>query len=183
MHTDIRPSPTRHRAGWWFYVLLAGAVLVTALAHEFAHAATGEALGHAMVMSLNNAHPVSGALPPAHATLVTAAGPLVTVLQGIVACALVLRTGALAWYAPLFAATFMRFAAMVVSVVHPNDEARLSMALGLGTWTIPALTVAAMTGLAVVASRRLRLHWSVQALAYLVASVAVAAIVGLDAAR
>jgi hypothetical protein len=183
MRTDSTPPRPPQRAGWRFYVLLAVAVPLTALAHELAHAAAGEALGHAMTMSLNNARPASGALPPAHAVLVTAAGPLVTVLQGAAACALVLRTGALAWYAPLFAAAFMRFAAMVVSVVHPNDEARLSLALGLGTWTIPALTVAGMAWLAVIASRRLRLHWSVQAIAYLVASLAVSAVVGLDAAR
>jgi hypothetical protein len=168
------------KAGWRFFALLAIVILATFAVHELAHATAGRALGHAMVMSLNNARPVSGDLPALHAVLITAAGPLITVLQAVLAAGLALRTQRLAWYAPLFAALFMRAAAMLISIAHPNDEARLSLAAGLGIWTLPALTVGGLLWLTVVVSRRLRLHWSVQAVGYVVASVVVTAIVVID---
>lgn len=168
------------KAGWRFFALLAVVMLATFAVHELAHATTGRALGHAMVMTLNNARPAGGELPPQHALLITAAGPLITVLQAVLAAAMALRTRRLAWYAPVFAALFMRAAAMVISIAHPNDEARLSLAAGLGTWTLPALTVGGLLWLTVVVSRRLRLHWSVQAIGYVVASVVVTAIVVID---
>jgi hypothetical protein len=178
--SDALMSTDTVKAGWRFFALLAVVMLATFALHELAHATAGRALGHAMVMTLNNARPVGGELPPLHAVLVTAAGPLITVLQAVLAAGQALRTRRLAWYAPLFAALFMRAAAMLISIAHPNDEARLSVAAGLGTWTLPAATVGGLLWLAVVVSRRLRLHWSVQAIGYVVASGAVAAIVVID---
>jgi hypothetical protein len=178
--SDALMSTHPNTAGWRFFALLAAVMIATFAVHELAHAAAGRALGHQMVMTLNNARPVGGEVSALHAALITAAGPLITVLQALVATRLALHTQALAWYAPVFAALFMRASAMLISLAHPNDEARLSLAAGLGTWTLPALTVGGLLWLAVVVSRQLRLHWSVQAIGYVVASLVVAAIVVID---
>lgn len=69
-----------------------------------------------------------------------------------------------------------------VSLFNPNDEARLSQLSGLGTWTLPALVVGGLLALVVVASRRLSLNLRDQVLCYLVASVAVSLVVGVDMA-
>ncbi|MDB5790937.1 MAG: hypothetical protein JWQ80_961 [Massilia sp.] len=74
----------------------------------------------------------------------------------------------------------MRLAAGLVSVLHPNDEARLSLYFGLGKWTLPVLVAAGLILLALKGSKRLGLTWKDQALCYLVASLAVSAIVALD---
>ncbi|KFI06349.1 hypothetical protein JN27_16465 [Massilia sp. BSC265] len=68
----------------------------------------------------------------------------------------------------------------MVSALHPNDEARVSMYFGLGKWTLPVLVAGGLIALAVSASKRLALGWKDQVFCYLVASLAVSAIVGLD---
>jgi hypothetical protein len=131
-----------------------------------------------MVMSVNDARPAAGeSLSAAESQLITAAGPLLTIVQALAGFVLVQRTGRRGFYALLFAALFMRLAAAFVSFWHPNDEARLSLAWGLGRWTLPALVVIGLLALAIGASRRLRLHWSANVLAYVVASIATTAVV------
>jgi hypothetical protein len=79
----------------------------------------GLALGHEMRMSLNEASAVSPAgMSVGDAMLFNAAGPFVTVLQALIAFALIRSRGAVFAYPFLFAAWLMRFAATVVSVAH-----------------------------------------------------------------
>lgn len=164
-----------------FYCMLLAVCGLTFVAHEGAHALAGHLLGYDMVMSLNRAWPRTGGFASSrHAWLVTLAGPVFTAAQAVLAYA-VLRTRPLRIaYAALFSATFMRFAAACVSVVHPNDEARLSLEWGLGVWTLPAIVVLALTALTWDASRRLRLGWRVNVLAYVACSVVCVALVWLD---
>lgn len=170
------------RVGWNFYGTLLAAVVLTSLLHEAAHWLAGVALGYEMVMSLNAAAPRSGGfLSERDAFLVSGAGPLLTFAQGVVAFVVVRKRASLLAYPFLFAAWFMRFAAAFVSLMHPNDEARMSLALGWGFWTLPALVVIALLALTFVASRRLRLGWQTNVASYLLCSAAFAAIVSLDA--
>jgi hypothetical protein len=84
-------------------------------------------------------------------------------------------------YAMLFVAWFMRFAAMMVSLMHPNDEARISVFLGLGQWTLPALVVLSLLALLWSANRSLAIGWKVNLGSYALCSVAFALLVMLDA--
>jgi hypothetical protein len=171
---ELRPGPS-------FYGVVLGATVLTFLVHESAHWAMGQALGYEMRMSLNGAAPKGGFRDAADAAWVTAAGPAITGLQAVMAYALV-RGRNLSWaYAFLFVAWFMRFAAAVVSLLNPNDEARLSLAWGWGQWLLPALVVLALLVLTALASRHLRLGWGTNAKCYLLCSAAFGLIVFLDA--
>ena len=162
-----------------FYLWLVLAFLITNLIHESAHWLMGAALGLEMQFGLNAVRYLSPTLPWERA-LADAAGPVVTIVQGIVAYVMVTRSGSLKAFAFLYAAAFMRLVAGLVSIMHPNDEARLSLYLGLGKWTLPVLVAAGLVVLAVKGGKRLGWTWKDQLACYLVASLAVSAIVGLD---
>jgi hypothetical protein len=167
------------RVGAGFYLLLIGAVLLTALIHEGAHWLAGTALGHQMTFNLNSVGPMSPVSMRDH-LIISAAGPLVTILQGLIAFVLVLRRDMLGAYAFLFFAALMRVTATAVSVFNPNDEARISLELGMGQWTLPLIVCGLLIALTVVASRKLRIGWKTNLLTYLVCTVGITAIVGLD---
>lgn len=123
------------------YVLAAAlAVLMTSLLHEFAHWVTGELLGNQMSMNLNAAFPVSGDyLQPWHAHIVTAAGPLFTVLQGFLIYLLMQKYKNKLLYLFLFTPLIMRALALFMNFLTPNDEGRISLTFGLGLLTVPIL--------------------------------------------
>ncbi|MGL6289612.1 MAG: hypothetical protein ACRC2H_02880 [Silanimonas sp.] len=162
-----------------FYLLLFVVGVATFLVHEFAHWLAGVMLGHEMVATLNSVTPL-GPVSTRDQLLITAAGPLVTVGQALVGFWLVQRSRSRLGFALVYMAFFMRLLATGISVIHPNDEATISQLLGLGTWTVPVVVVAALLGLLVIASRTLRLKLRDQFLCYAVASVVVTLIVGID---
>lgn len=151
----------------------------TFLVHEFTHWLTGVALGYEMVATLNHVGSRSP-MSPGHQALVSISGPVVTIAQGLLGFWLVRHRRSLAGFALLYMAFFMRLLAAGVSLFNPNDEARVSQYLGLGTWTLPLLVVGGLLVLVVSASRRLKLRLLDQVFCYLVASVVVSLIVGLD---
>ncbi|MDP2764601.1 MAG: hypothetical protein Q8O54_07175, partial [Brevundimonas sp.] len=67
-----------------------------------------------------------------------------------------------------------------ISLFNPNDEARISEWLGWGAWTLPLIVTVGLLALLAVGSRRLRVSWKTLALTWVVASVAVSAVIGLD---
>lgn len=167
------------RVGASFYGQLVAIGLLTYLLHEAAHWIVGLALGYPVQFGLNA---VTSAVPmtPMDAVLFALSGPVVTVLGAALAFMSVIRTGSLIAYGVLYFAFFMRLVAVGISVFNLNDEARASQLLGIGTWTIPAIVVIGLGALTVIASRHLRLSWKVNVLAYLVSSVVISAVVGLD---
>lgn len=116
------------------------AVGVTWLLHEFAHWTAGEALGNSMVMTLNGCYPKNGQYAEAwHRTVVTLAGPLITLLQAIIFYFL-LRIGASNSLFPfLLACLYMRSLAGVMNFINLNDEGRVSNEFGLGVFTLPII--------------------------------------------
>ncbi|MDB5253297.1 MAG: hypothetical protein JWP27_2466 [Flaviaesturariibacter sp.] len=138
-----------------YAALTAAVVLLTWVIHEAAHWAAGEALGNAMYMSLNASGPVSGTYHAAtDETPVSAAGPLITLVQAVLAFALLRRGASLRWVPVLFVPVYMRALAAVLNVINKNDEGRISADLGLGTWTIPVLVTGFLVALAWVIIRR-----------------------------
>lgn len=162
-----------------FFLWLAVVFFITNLLHEGAHWLAGTALGFDVQFGLNVVRYRSPA-EPWQRMVADAAGPVITILQGIVAYILVQRSGAQLAFAFLYTAMFSRLTAALVSVLHPNDEARVSMYFGLGKWTLPVLVAGGLIALVVAASKRLGLNWKDQVLCYVVASLTVSAIVGLD---
>lgn len=162
-----------------FFLTLVLVFFVTNLLHEGAHWLAGAAFGFDMQFGLNAVRYLSPA-EPWQRMVADAAGPLFTIVQGIVAYALVRRSASTTAFAFLYTAAFSRLTAGLVSVLHPNDEARVSLFLGLGKWSLPVLVAGGLVALVVAASRRLGLGWKDQLACYLAASLAISAIVGMD---
>ena len=166
----------RMRTGIGFYLLVFAAGFVTFALHEGGHWLAAQQLGYDAYFGLNRAG-ARDTISGTHMVLITAAGPAVTVLQGLLALALVwARRSAVAWIF-LFWAAFMRLMATAISLWNPNDEARLSEHFGLGTWTLPAVVTLVLLGLLAVGSRRIAAGWKALGLSWLVASAAITAIV------
>lgn len=167
------------RFGPRFYAWLVAIGLATYLAHEGAHWLMGEALGYPMRYGLNR---VAATVPTTarDAALISAAGPVLTIMQGVVAFLVVRRRGSATAFAVLLWAAFMRAVASGISLFMPNDEARVSEALGLGTWTLPLLVTGVLVVLAWIAARRMRVGWRSGLICYVVLSIVSAAIVGGD---
>ena len=112
--------------------------------------------------------------------LMSAAGPALTILIALAAFAVVMRRRSLTAYAALYSALFMRVVAAGVSIVHLNDEARISDMLGWGPWALPGVVVFSLLIPTIIASRHLQLSWKVNVFAYVVSSLVTAGVVGLD---
>jgi hypothetical protein len=162
-----------------FFPWLVVVFFITNLLHESAHWLMGTALGLDMQFGLNVVRYITPA-EPWQRMLADVAGPVVTILQGLLAWVLVRRSASPTAFAFLYTAAFSRLVAGLVSFLHPNDEARVSLYFGLGKWTLPVLVAGGLIALVVAASKRLGLGWKDQVLCYVVASLAVSAIVGLD---
>lgn len=169
----------RMRTGAGFYGLVFVAGFVTFVLHEGGHWLAAVLLGHEAYFGLNSAG-ARGTVSTVDHMIISAVGPAVTVVQALVALWLVqARASAAAWVF-LFWAAFMRFMATVISLFNANDEARISEWLGWGMWTLPAIVTVALFGLLVVGSLRLKVGWKTLVLTWVVSSVAVSAVVGLD---
>jgi len=163
---------------WRHIPIVIIATLITYLLHEGAHWAMGEALGYDMWMKINSVGLATGAYRAEwHGQLVGAAGPLMTIMQGLVAFVLVRRHKTITAFAFLFAAFMMRFAAMLISLKNPNDEAAVSEWLGLGPWTLHIMVVALLLFLTLQGGKALKLGWRSYGFAYVVVSLAITVIV------
>jgi len=167
------------RVGPSFYGVFAVAAVAAYLVHEAAHWLVGAALGYPVSYGINSVIPGTPMTANDH-ILMSAAGPAVTVLIGLAAFVMVMRRQSLTAYAVLYFALFMRIVAAGVSVFNLNDEARISDMLGWGPWALPSAVIIVLLIPTVIASRHLRLSWTVNVLAYVVSSLVATAVVGLD---
>ena len=109
------------------------------------------------------------------------AGPFVTWIQAVVAWFFIVKRANIPLYAFLFLAFAMRAVAMGISFVSkPNDEAGVSLLLGLPMWLLPSISVAFLLGLTISGSKRLGVGWKGNAVAYVMTSVVSTMVVLLD---
>ena len=172
----IKRAPVLSPRFYGWYIL---AAFITHLVHEGAHYLAGKAFGFDMRFGLNAVSNLSPAEPWQQA-VVSAAGPLVTILQALVAFVVVMSIRSHRAFAFVYIAAFMRLVATGVSFMHPNDEARVSLYLGMGMWMLPLMVSFVLVVLAVKASRKLELTWKDQLFLYLTGSIMSTVIVGLD---
>jgi len=116
------------------------AVSFTWLIHELGHWCTGELLCNEMVMTLNSSYPLKGEYGASwHATIISAVGPIITILQAIIFYLLMRRNESNLLFPFLLTALYMRTLAGIMNLVNLNDEGRISRDFGIGPFTIPLL--------------------------------------------
>ena len=107
------------------------------------HWLTGEALGNNMVMTMNSSYPESRQYVSSwHATVVSAAGPIATLVQAIVIYSLIKTRHNLVLFPFLLTCLYMRTIAGFLNFINPNDEGRVGVDLGVGKFTLSILVVA-----------------------------------------
>ncbi|PHR56285.1 MAG: hypothetical protein COA43_14090 [Robiginitomaculum sp.] len=163
---------------WQYIPIFIIVTFVTFLLHEGAHWMTGEMLGYDMWMNINSCGLASGQYNTEwHKHMVSAAGPIVTIIQAIIAFVLVRKNKTIGAFAFIFTALIMRVLAMFMSLNSPNDEARVSEWLGLGQWSLHILVIAVLLGLTLKGGSYMKFRWRAYGLAYLAVSLAIAGVV------
>lgn len=117
------------------------AVIFTWCIHEFAHWGTYKLFGFDAFMSFNKAGVRGSELPNTTQQLLgTAAGPLITILQAMIAYLILMRKGWNKYLYPfVFIPFYMRLLAGIMNVISPNDEGFISQHFGLGLFTVSIL--------------------------------------------
>ncbi len=161
---------------------IAAALMVTWIIHEFAHWLTGRILGYESVMRLNGTFYKEGENPSdIERTIVSAAGPIITIIQGY-ACFHLLKANE--WkkhlYPFLFIPFFMRTVAGMMNAVNLNDEGRISNFLNLGTYTLSIIVCCFLFYLVFVVSKKHKLPWKFQAVTTLLVTLGTTAIIMVD---
>ena len=152
-------------------------VVVLNLLHEAGHGLAGKAMGYDVIVRTNHATITSGRFDSvADGLIMAAAGPLVTIAIALVAC-LYARRGSILAAGIVLAALVSRLIAAAASLNYPNDEARISIALGLGKWTLFVAVILLLGLLAAFALRGKRLGWRWYLGAYIGASLGTALVV------
>ncbi len=164
------------------YILLTAiAVVLSFFFHELAHLIAGEALGYDMKMTLNSAFIAKGEYTSAwHEQMVSAAGPIFTIIVSFVFFYIIRKTNNIYLYPFLFFGFYMRFMAMIISIIHPNDEARISAWFGLGNWILPLMVCFTLLFLLIKTSKEQKYTIKFNLINYLLASVFVAVVVLTD---
>ncbi len=147
------------------------------VAHEIGHGLAGKAMGYSVIIRSNHAGVEGGVYRSAtDALIMSAAGPLLTVVIALIAWRVALRGSKLA-AGVVLAALASRLIAAVVSLNYPNDEARISMARGAGKGTLFAVVILLLAPLTGSVLRRQRFDWRWYLGAYVGASVGFALLV------
>ena len=125
-----------------FILITLLAVVFTWELHEFFHWLVGTTLGNQMAMTLNSTFAIKGKyLQGWHAHIVDAAGPLITLLEAVICFFILRKSISLSAFPFLLTCFYMRTLAGVMNIIHPNDEGRLSLALGTDVFFISLLVV------------------------------------------
>ncbi|UOB17326.1 hypothetical protein [Abyssalbus ytuae] len=112
------------------------------LFHELGHWMIGEILGNNMVYSLNYVWPENGYyIDDNHNLYVSIGGPAFTILLSIIFLLLIEKYNTIYLYPVVFFQFFMRFFSLVFGGLNNQDEARISILLELGKYTIPIIGI------------------------------------------
>lgn len=148
-----------------YFLAIIVAVLFTWVVHEFAHWSTAKLLGYESIMKLNGTFYVDGENPTEwHKILVSASGPMITIIQGLVIFLLLIYRG---WnkylYPLLFVAFYMRLLAGLINIINLNDEGRISEFFGIGTFTLSIIVSGLLFYMVFNISKKYGLNWKFQA--------------------
>ncbi len=165
-----------------FYLTMFAIIIVTMLMHELTHVMVGTALGYDMYFTLTKAGVIEGGWrSDLDYAIVSIAGPIFTAAMGLVGAWLAISKRMALGYELIFVAFMQRFLAMVMSGLFiPNDEARVSLFLGLDWWVVPLMFVLPLLALTIWSRRVMKYGLLVNFLCYLTASAAFTVMVFFD---
>ena len=164
------------------YILTAkGVVLITWLIHELAHWAASELLGYDSIMRLNATGFINGKeVTEGHHQIVSAAGPIITILQGIIAFLVLKKHWSKTAYLFLFTAFYMRFLAGVLNYIQPNDEGRISLYFGIGLYTLSILVSGFLFFLVYQISKKYQLTKKFHLITYIIITILTSIVILTD---
>lgn len=164
------------------YIIVTGlAVILTWLLHEFSHWAMGTLLGNNMAMTLNQSFPISGEYFKSwHYQLTSAVGPIITIIEAIVIYILMRHSHKAILYSTLFACFMCRFGATLLSFRNPNDEARISQYLGIGTFTLPIIVTLFLLFLLILTTLKYKFSFRFVFLNFVLTTFFISCIVATD---
>lgn len=167
-----------HKTPRGLWLLLGTIVLTMAIhwLHEAAHMLTAIGFGSSGTMGTNTVR-YATKMTQAQVNWTTAAGPGLMVVFGALAAFSKWR-----WAPSVLIIVFLQraMAAGISAIGEPNDEARLSLALGLGKWSVFALTVGITGALFVWRWRKDELGWKWLGISWLGLTLGIAAMVLLN---
>jgi FtsH-binding integral membrane protein len=98
----------------------------------------GELLGYEMRMTLNTGYPVAGKYDQDwHYAVISAVGPLITLLQAIIFFFLIKKYSNRNLYPFLFTPFYLELLSGIVGYRNPNDLGRIGNYLNIGLFTLP----------------------------------------------
>ena len=117
-------------------------IIFSWLLHECGHYLMGCVLGYPMIMTMNSTYSSEGTSTLLDSSLIDAAGPFITIVEAFIGFYLLRRFSDRRLYPIVFVPFFMRLLALGISFHNANDEARMSLTLGTGKFTLPVLVCA-----------------------------------------
>jgi hypothetical protein len=141
-----------------FFLFFIPVAYFSYLFHEFGHWSVGEILGNRMVYSMNYVWPKDGHyLLASHGLYVSIGGPAFSVLQAVIALLTIERFEALYAYPFAFFPMFNRFFSVLLGGFNKQDEAKIAVILGTGTYLVALIVLATLLLMVIRCSYRLRI--------------------------
>lgn len=144
--------------GLKFVLLFIPTAYITYLFHEFGHWSIGELLGNDMSYSLNYVRPrTDGYLDASHDVFVSIGGPGFTILQSLIGLLIIEKYKTFYAYPLVFFPMFNRFFSLAFGGFGRQDEARISVLLDAGTYTVAVIVIAILVLMVVRCSSILKI--------------------------
>jgi hypothetical protein len=128
------------------------------LFHEFGHWIVGEILGNDMIYSLNYVWPKAGHyINESHNLYVSIGGPAFTIFLAVISLLILEKYTTIYAYPVLFFQFVCRYFSLVFGGFSQQDEARISLITGLGTYTVGILVLIILLLIVTRASYKLKI--------------------------
>jgi hypothetical protein len=163
------------------YLLFIPTAYISFLFHEFGHWTIGEILGNDMTLTLNLAWPRSGHYVEAgNYVWVLMGGPAFSILQSFLALLVVIKYRTIFAYPFLFFPLFMRFFSLAFGGFSKQDEAGISAALGIGTYTVAVIVVLVLLSLVWSGSKKLQINFKTNTYYLTMSTVSILLVIWTD---
>ena len=141
------------------YLMFIPTAYFSYLFHELGHWIFGEFLGNDMIYSLNYVWPKEGHyLNDSHNLYVSIGGPAFTILLAVISLLVLEKYSTIYVYPVLFFQFVLRFFSLVFGGFHQQDEARVALIMGIGTYTVGIIVILILLLIVIRASYKLKIE-------------------------